>query len=83
MIDCNKGLVSFIEEQNENVIVSYCFLHREALMSRTLGEDLGEVLDQDFKMVTFIKIIPVESCLFEQISTNMVSQHRRLHTFAH
>ncbi|XP_013791438.1 zinc finger BED domain-containing protein 5-like [Limulus polyphemus] len=77
MIGCNKGLVSFIKEQHENVIVTHCFLHREALMSRTLGEDLGEVLDQVVQMVNFIKTRPVKSRLFEQICTNMESQHRR------
>ena len=78
MIGCNKGLVSFIKEQNENVIVTHCFLHREALMSRTLGEDLMEVLDQVVPMVNFIKTRQVKSRLFEQICTNMESQHRRL-----
>ena len=28
MIGCNKGLVSFIKEQNENFIIIHCFLHR-------------------------------------------------------
>ncbi|XP_013791861.1 protein ZBED8-like [Limulus polyphemus] len=28
IIGCNKGLASFIKEQNKNVIVTYCFLHR-------------------------------------------------------
>ena len=37
MIGCTKGVVSFIEKQYENVIVTHCFFHREALMSRTLG----------------------------------------------
>ena len=40
MIGCNKGLVSSTKEQNGNAIVSQCFLHRESLMSRTLGKGL-------------------------------------------
>ena len=39
MIGCNNGLASFIKEQNENVTVTHCFLHRETLLSRTLGEE--------------------------------------------
>ena len=46
MIGCNKGLASFIKEENKNVIITHCFLHRKTLMSRTSGEDLREVLDQ-------------------------------------
>ena len=78
MICCNKGLVSFTKEQNDNVIVTHCFLHSESSMSRTLGEDLIEVLDQVVQMVNFMKTRPVKSRIFEQICTNMESQHRRL-----
>ena len=28
MIGRNKGVVSFIKEQNKNVIVTHCFFHR-------------------------------------------------------
>ena len=77
MVGCIKGLVSFIKK-NENVIVTHCFLHREALMSKTLGENLREVLDEVVKMVNFIKVRPAKSRLFEKICTNMDSQHKRL-----
>lgn len=78
MVGCIKGLVSFIKKQNENVIITHCFLHREALMSKTLGEKLKEVLDQVVQMVNFVKTRPVKSRIFEQICINMDSQHRRL-----
>ena len=71
MIGCNKGLVSFIKEQNVNVIVTHCFLHREALVSRILGEDLREILDQVVQMENFIKTRSAKSHLFEQIFTNV------------
>ena len=77
MIGCHMGLVSFIKEQNVNVIATHCFLHREDLMSRTLGKDIREALDQVVHMVNFIKTRPVKSRVFEQICTNMYS-HRRL-----
>ena len=51
-------------------------------MSKTLGEDLGEVLDLVVQMVNFNRTRPVESRLFEQLCTNMESQYWRflLHT---
>ncbi|KAF9762987.1 SCAN domain-containing protein 3 [Nosema granulosis] len=78
MISCNKGLVFYIKDQNEGLIVTHCFLHIEALMSKTLGIGLKEVLDQVVKMIIFIKIRSLASWLFGQICINMDSQHRRL-----
>ena len=78
MVGCIKGLVSFIKKKNENVIVTHCFLHREALMSKTLGGNLREVLDEIVKTVNFAKLRPVKSRLFEKICTNMDSQYKRL-----
>ena len=76
MIGCNKGLGSLIKKKTRLPLQPQHFLHREALMSRTLREDLREVLDQIARMVNFIKTRSVKSHLFEQICTNMESQHR-------
>ena len=65
MISCSKGLLSFIKEKNKNVIVTHCFFYTKALMSKILGENLREVLDQVAQMG-------------KQICANMMSQHRRL-----
>ena len=78
MVGCIKNLVSFIKKKNENVIVTHCFLLREALMSKTLGNDFRGVLDKVFKMVNFIKTRPAKSRLFEKTCTNMDSRHKRL-----
>ena len=78
MVGCIEGLVSFIKKKYENVIVTHRFLHREALMSKTLGENLREVLDEVVKMVNFIKVRPAKSRLFEKICINMDSQHKQL-----
>ena len=45
MVGCMKGLTSFVKKQNANVVVTHCFLHREALMAKTLGDKLREVLN--------------------------------------
>ena len=47
-------------------------------MSRTLGENLREVLEEVVKMVNFIKTRPTKTWVFETICTNMDSQHKRL-----
>ena len=71
--------------------LGYCIFHKGikrecycnsllpyAMMSRTLGKDLREVIDQVLQMVTFIKTRLLKLRLFEQICTNVESQHRRL-----
>ena len=73
-----KGLTSFVKKRNENVGVTYYFLHRKALMAKTLGDKLREVLNQAVQLVNYNKTKPVKSRFFEQLCSNMDSQHRRL-----
>ena len=78
IVGCMKGLTFFVEKQNGNVVVAHCFLYREALMAKALGDKLREVLNQAIELVNYIKTSPVKSHLFEQLCSNMDSQHRRL-----
>ena len=47
-------------------------------MAKTLGDKLREALNQAVELVNYIKTRPVKSRLFEQLCSNMDSQHRRL-----
>ena len=47
-------------------------------MAKTLGDKLKEMLNQAVELVNYIKTRPVKSRLFEQLCSNMDSQHRRL-----
>ena len=40
-----KGLVTFVLQENPNVLVVHCIIHREALAFRSLPKDLMFVLD--------------------------------------
>jgi hypothetical protein len=52
--DSIKVLLTLIKEKNHDVIMTHCFLHREVLVSKTLGEDLKQVLDVAVRVVSFI-----------------------------
>ena len=47
-------------------------------MAKTFGDKLREVLNQAAELVNYIKTRPVKSRIFEQLCSNMDSQHKRL-----
>ncbi|GFW99541.1 uncharacterized protein TNCV_3417741 [Trichonephila clavipes] len=61
MIGHLKGFVAHVKELNEDILVTHCFLHREALVTKFLPSDLKIVLEQCVKMVNYIKSRPLES----------------------
>ncbi|GFV84753.1 SCAN domain-containing protein 3 [Trichonephila clavipes] len=55
-----KGFVAHVKELNEDILVTHCFLHREALVTKFLPSDLKIVLEQCVKMVNYIKSRPLK-----------------------
>ena len=39
-----KGFASLVEQQNPDIISAHCFLHREVLISKSLGNELKRFL---------------------------------------
>ena len=70
-----KGFVSLVKQKNPNLMTTHCFLHREALVAKTLNDELKLVLDQVVKMVNYIKSRPLKSRLFKQLCIAMESKH--------
>ncbi len=50
-----KGFVSRVKEKSPEVIIIHCFLHREVLVSKTIGADFKQVIDIPVNMINFIK----------------------------
>ena len=75
MIGKNKGFVSKVKQKNPDVHITHCFLHREALMAKTLPDDLKEVLNTAVKLVNFIKASPLKTRLFEILCKEMGAEH--------
>ena len=46
MMGKSKGFVSKVKQTNPDVQITRCFLHPEALMAKTLPDELKEVLDK-------------------------------------
>lgn len=53
MVGRTKGFVSRGKERNPDLIVTHCFLHREALVTKTLPAELVPVMDDVVRIVNF------------------------------
>ena len=54
---------------------THCFIHREALVSKELSEDLHEVLNNIVKAVNFIKTRPMKARFFQQLCHDLGAEH--------
>jgi hypothetical protein len=54
-----RGLTSLVKKENPGVDTTHCFLHREVLVSKALGDGMEKVLDHATKMINCIKQRPV------------------------
>ncbi|CAL9692042.1 unnamed protein product [Knipowitschia caucasica] len=78
MLGRTKGFVSRVKERNPAVIVTHCFLHREALVAKTLPADLVPVLDDAVRIVNFVKSRPMKSRIFASLCEAMGAEHKAL-----
>ncbi len=78
MVGRIKGFTSFIKTENHTIIFTHCFLHRENLMSKSLGEDLNSVMDDVIKIVNNIKANALKSRMFERLCENLDATHKNL-----
>jgi zinc finger BED domain-containing protein 5/7/8/9 len=73
-----SGLASKVQSKNSNIQFIHCFIHREALMAKTLPPILMPTLNDIVKMVNFIKSKPLQSRLFSALCEEMESEHQSL-----
>ena len=78
MVGRTKGFVSRVKERNPDLIVTHCFLHREALVAKTLPTELVPVLDDVVRIVNFVKTRPLKSCIFVYLCKEMGTEHNAL-----
>lgn len=54
-----KGFISLVKKINSKIIFTHCFLHREAIVEKSLVSDFQIILDQVVKVINFIKSRPL------------------------
>lgn len=65
-----RTFATLVKQVNQS-IMTHCYLHREALLSKTLGHDMKEVLDDATRIINFIKHNPAHSQVFKELCKNM------------
>uniref|UniRef100_A0A674MRG2 Uncharacterized protein n=1 Tax=Takifugu rubripes TaxID=31033 RepID=A0A674MRG2_TAKRU len=78
MVGRTKGFGSRVKEKNPDVLITHCFLHRKALVAKTLPADLVPVLDDVVHMANFVKSRPVKSRIFAALCEEMGAEHKAL-----
>ncbi|VVC33591.1 Hypothetical protein CINCED_3A023613 [Cinara cedri] len=73
-----EDFIYFAKKKNENIIFIHCFLHREALVKKTLVGDLRKVFDQVVKEINYIKNCSLKSRSFEKFCEGMDSDNSKL-----
>uniref|UniRef100_A0A2S2QQH2 Zinc finger BED domain-containing protein 5 n=1 Tax=Sipha flava TaxID=143950 RepID=A0A2S2QQH2_9HEMI len=66
-----KGFVTLAKMKNPLIVKTHCFIHREALMTKTLGSDLNSILINAVRIVNYIKGKPLKSRIFAEICNSM------------
>ncbi|KRX18486.1 Zinc finger BED domain-containing protein 5 [Trichinella nelsoni] len=74
----NSGVVTRVFKQSPNASWTHCSLHREALVSKTISDDLKNALNTAVKIINFIKSKPLRSRLFGKLCEEMGSCHKSL-----
>jgi hypothetical protein len=73
-----KGFVSRVKQDFSNVGSTHCFIHREALVAKTIPAELKSVLDSVVKMVNYVKSRALMTRLLKQMCQEAGSRHDTL-----
>ena len=78
MLGCKSGFVTLLKEMNPNLVIIHRILHRYALMSKTLPDNLIEVMDSAVHIVNFIRGRATNHRLFKRLCKEMGTEHTDL-----
>ena len=78
MLWSESGFRALVQKKILYVMFTYCFIHQEALASKTLPCGLQELLNVTIKVVNFVKSSVTYTCLFRKLSKDMESNHKNL-----
>ncbi len=78
MLGCKSGLVALLKQQIPRLQSTHCFLHRYALISKTLPVNLKHGHDISVKIINLIKNQPLNCRLFKALCSEYESKFTNL-----
>ena len=78
MIGSKSGFQKRVKEVVPNARGVHCMIHRFALPSKTLPDELCKILEAVVKCVNFVKARALNSRLFQNLCRDMDSEHEAL-----
>ena len=78
LLGSKSGFRALVQKKTPNVLFTHCFIHREALASKTLPCGLQDVLIFTIKIVNFVKSSALHTRLFRKLCEDMGSEHINL-----
>ncbi len=73
-----KGFKRFVKDENPDILIDHCTIHRYSLASKTLPAGLKSVFDQLVKVVNFIKSQDLNSRVFKELCKEMGERYEAL-----
>ena len=73
-----SGFITRVKEVASECESTHCVIHREMLASRKMSPELNSVLQDVIKLINYIKVRVLNSCLFVQLCEEMDAEHARL-----
>ena len=78
MLGAKSGFQTLVKNKAPNLVTPHCFIHRGALASKTLPDDLKCAFDVVVKSVNYIKNSALNTRLFRKLCKDLNSEHKQL-----
>ena len=78
MLGAKSGFQTLVKNKAPTVVTTHCFIHREALASKTLPDGLKCAFDVVVKSVNYIKNSALNTRLFRNLCEDLNSEHKQL-----
>jgi hypothetical protein len=75
---CLKGFITLGRQKNPGIVFTHCFLHREALISKSVIPEVLKLLNKTNKMVNYTKSRPLQLRWFLSLCSAMEAAYTQL-----